>query len=49
MLLYTKLSTQTQLFNPKTPGNLAQAPFLNSACPDSHLSTQLLQIPGLTH
>jgi len=36
-------------FSPKTSGNVVQAFFLNSACPDSHLSTQVLQIPGPMH
>lgn len=42
-------STRIQPFSPKTSGNIAQAFFLNSACPVSHRSTQLPQIPGLTH
>ena len=35
-----------QLFKPKASGNLPQALLLKSACPDSHLSTQLRQISG---
>ena len=44
-----KFISQIQPFNLKTSGNIAQTFFLNSACPDSHLPTQLLQIPGPTH
>jgi hypothetical protein len=45
MVLGTKHLTRIQTFNPKTSGNITQTFFLKSACPDSHLSKQILQMP----
>ena len=49
MTFDTELLTRVQSFNSKASDNIAQAFFLSSACPDSHLSTHLAQIPGPTH